>query len=76
MAVKGQLFADRAVGAGDIVEGAVDEMQDDRAALDMAEKAGADPGALARPLDQSREIGQRQIPRRAAERRRAAASRS
>ena len=59
--VKCELVADRAVGAGDVVEGAVDQMKDHCAALDMAEKAGADPDPLARALDQSGEVGQDEL---------------
>src|ERR1051326_3703235 len=54
--VTGKLVPDRAVGADDILLGAVNQMQDHRAALDMAEKAGAETGPLAGALDQ---IGRR-----------------
>ena len=36
-------------------------MDHHRAALDMAEKAGAEAGALAGPLDQPRKIGQHEL---------------
>src|SRR5207237_2316984 len=56
--VTGELVADRAVGADDILFGAVDQMQDYGAALDMAEKAGAETGSLAGAFDQTRQIGE------------------
>ena len=74
MTVLHELLADRPIGGGDIVERAVDQMEDHRAALDMAEKAGADPGALARPLDQPGKIGEHEFLVMAAARRQAAAS--
>src|SRR5438128_1622750 len=59
--VAGELFADRPICACDILESAVDEVEDDRATLDMAEKAGADPGPLARPRDQSGQVGYHEL---------------
>ncbi len=61
MAVIGELMADRAVGIDDVLFGAVDQVQDHRAALDMAEKAGAEPGALAGPFDQPRQVGDHKL---------------
>src|SRR6516165_7583271 len=59
--VEGELLADRAISVGDIFEGAVDQVEDHRATLDMAEKAGADPGTLAGTLDQTGEVGQHEL---------------
>jgi len=56
--VFGQFVADRPVGVDDIVAGAVDQMEDYRAALDMAEEARAEPGAVAGAFDETRQIGQ------------------
>ena len=50
-------MADRAVGADDVLLGAVDQMQDHGAALDMAEKAGTEAGSFAGAFDQPRQIG-------------------
>ncbi len=61
VAVIGQLAADRAVGADDVVLGAVDQVQDRGAALDMPEKPRAETGALARPFDQPRQIGEHEF---------------
>ena len=36
-------------------------MKNNRAAFDMAEKAGTDTGSLARALDQSGEVGQHEF---------------
>ena len=52
-----ELAAHRAVIGGDFGGGAVDEVQQRRAALDVAEEAVAEAGALVRPLDQPRNIG-------------------
>src|SRR6516164_10219220 len=54
--VEGELLADRAISVDHIFEGAVDQVEDHRAALDMTEKAGADPGTLAGTLDQPGEV--------------------
>src|SRR6516225_7227901 len=59
--VEVELLADRAINAGNIFAGPVDQMEDHRAALDMTEETGADPGTLARTLDQSGEIGQHEL---------------
>ena len=59
--VEGELLADRAISVGDIFEGAVDQVEDHQAALDMTEKAGADPGTLAGTLDQPGEVRQHEL---------------
>ena len=56
-----QLLADRAISAGDILKGTVDEMQDRGAAFDMAEETGADADALACSLDQPRQVGEHEF---------------
>src|SRR5271166_509515 len=56
-----ELLADRAIGAGDILEGAVDQVEDHRAALDMTEKPGANSRTCAGTLDQPREVGQYEL---------------
>src|SRR6516164_1571441 len=61
MTVEGELLADRAISVGDIFEGAVDQVEDHRAALDMTEKSGADPGTLAGTLDQPGEVCQHEL---------------
>ena len=58
MTVLGEFCADRAVGTNDIVEGAVHQVNNDGTALDVPEEASADPGPLARALDQSGKVGQ------------------
>ena len=50
-----ELGAHRLVGAGDVVLRAVDQVQERAAALDMAEEARAEPGALAARLRSGRE---------------------
>ncbi len=57
-AIPGELGADRAVGGDGVVLGAVDQVQDHGAALDMAEKAGTEPGAVARAFDEAGEVGE------------------
>src|SRR5262249_46322434 len=52
-----QLLTDCVIGADDIVEGAIDEVEDHRAAFDMAKKASADPRTLAGSLDQTGKVG-------------------
>src|SRR5271166_2747401 len=59
--VEVELLADRAIGAGDIVEGPVDQVEDHRAALDMTEKPGANSRTFAGTLDQPREVGQHEF---------------
>src|SRR5947208_11066555 len=56
VAIIGELMADRAVGADDVLLGAVDQRQDHGAALDMAEKAGTEAGSFAGALDQPRQV--------------------
>src|ERR1051326_6642404 len=49
MTVIGELPANRPIGGDDVLLGAVDQMEDDGAALDMSHEAGAEPGALPGP---------------------------
>ena len=56
-----ELGAHGAVGGGHIVAGGIDEMQQHAAALDMAEEARAEAGALVRALDQARDVGQHEV---------------
>ncbi len=74
MAIGLELAADGAIGADDVLLGPVDEVQDDGAALDMAEEAMADPGALARALDEAGQVGDDELDVVEPRRRRAAAS--
>ena len=55
-----------------MLAGAVDEMQQHAAALDMAEEAVAEAGALMGALDQARNVGEHEFARRRSKRRRAA----
>src|SRR5690606_17873432 len=57
-AVGRKLGADGAVGGGDVLLRAVDKVQQDAAALDMAEKARADALALMGALDQAGNVGE------------------
>ena len=52
-----ELVPDGAPGGADVVHGAVDQMDQHPAALDMAEEAIAQAGAFVRPLDQARDVG-------------------
>ena len=47
--VLGELAAHREIGSGDVCLGGVDQMDQDPAALDVAEKAIAQPGASCAP---------------------------
>ncbi len=46
---------------GRVLRGAVDEMDEDAAALDMAEEAGAEAGAGMRALDQAGDVGEHEL---------------
>ena len=67
-----ELLANDAVGGDRIVAGDIDEMQQHRAALDMAEKTRAESVALMRAFDEARNVGEdearscRRAPRQAA----------
>ena len=52
------LRADGSIGAGDILAGTVDQMQQDPAPLDMAEEAIAEACPFVCPGDQARYVGQ------------------
>ena len=56
-----ELGAHGAVGAGDVLAGGIDQMQQHAAALDMAEEARAEARALVRALDQAGNVGQHEI---------------
>ena len=72
VAVGGELAADRALGADHILLGAVDQVQEHGAALDMAEEAVAEPGAFAAPSISPGMSASTNSSRRRAARRRAA----
>ena len=61
MTIAGEFLANSAIRSGDVLEGAVNEVEDDRAALDVAEKTSADPGPAARSLDQPGKIGKNEL---------------
>ena len=44
-----------------MLAGAVDQMQQHAAALDVAEEAVAEAGALVRALDQARDVGEHEL---------------
>ncbi len=67
-----ELVADGPVRLARVLAGAVDEMEQHAAALDVAEEAVAQPGALVRALDQSGNVRQHEFAVVDAERRRAA----
>src|SRR3546814_3766622 len=52
-----EFIADDAVAGGDIFVVGVDQMEQHAAALDMAQKAVADAGAVGRALDQAGNVG-------------------
>ncbi len=60
-AIGRELAADHAIGLGHILARAVDQVQQHVAALDMAEEAVAQPGALMRALDQAGDVGQHEF---------------
>ena len=53
-----ELLADHAIGGNRVFAGHVDQMQQHRAALDMAEEARAQAMAFMRAFDQARNVGQ------------------
>ena len=57
LAIGGELGPDGLVGGSGIAAGAVDKMQQDAAALDMAEKTVAEADAFMCALDQAGKIG-------------------
>ena len=61
-----ELGAHGAVGAGDVLAGRIDQVQQHAAALDVAEEARAEPGAFVRALDQARNVGQHEVEARRA----------
>ena len=60
-AISGELVADDAIGFGGIVGGGVDKVQQHARALDVAEEAVADPGALGCAFDQAGNIGEDEL---------------
>ena len=56
-AVGDQLFAHGAVIGDRILRGAVDQMEEDAAALDVAQEARAEAGAFAGAFDEAGEVG-------------------
>ena len=56
-----QLGAHGPVGAGRVLAGDVDQMQQHAAALDMAEEARAEAGALMGALDEAGNVGEHEI---------------
>ena len=71
-AVAVELAADDAPGLDRVVAGAVDQVEQQPRALDMAEEAVADPGAFGRALDQAGDVGERRTRGPCGGRRRAA----
>ena len=72
VAVGRELVADRPVGLRrDRSAGAVDQMEDARAALDVAEEAVAETDAFMRALDQAGNVGEHELAAFDARRRRA-----
>ena len=61
MAVGFELVPHRLVGLAGVFAGPVDEMQQHAAALDVAEEAVAEPDAVMRALDQSRQVGEHEF---------------
>ena len=61
LVIGGELAADGLVGARHVLLGAVDQVDQHGAALDMAEETVADAGALMRALDQPGNVGQHEI---------------
>src|SRR6266702_368576 len=61
VAIGFELPAHGLVGLARMLAGAVDEMQQDAAALDMAEEAVAEPRALVRALDQAGDVGEHEF---------------
>ena len=70
VAVGLELVADGAVGPAGMFARAVDEVEQHAAALDMAEEAVAEAGALVRSLDQAGDVGEHEFARRPRGRRR------
>ncbi len=60
-AVGVELGAHGLVGLARVLAGAVDEMQQHAAALDVAEEAVAEAGAFMRAFDQARDVGQHEF---------------
>ena len=56
-----ELAPHRAPGGGDVLVVGVDEMDQHPGALDMAEEAVADAGALGRALDQAGNVGEHEV---------------
>ena len=67
-----ELVADDAVAGRDILVIGIDQVQQHLAALDMAEEAVADAGALGRALDQAGNVGDDELAARGGGPRRAA----
>ena len=61
VAVGLELLADGAVGPAGMFARAVDEVEQHAAALDVAEEAVAEAGALVRALDQARDVGEHEF---------------
>ena len=57
-AIGGELLAHGPVVGNRVLRRAVDQMEQHAAALDMAEEAVAEAGALVRPLDQAGDVGE------------------
>ena len=62
MAIGGQFLPHRPVGFRWILRGAVDEMQQNAAALHMAKETGAEAGALGSPFNKARNVGKHKFP--------------
>jgi hypothetical protein len=60
--IAGKLPPDGLVGVDDVISGAVDQMQNHRAAFDMAQEPGAKASTLAGPFDQPRQVGDDEFP--------------
>ena len=56
-----QFLADDLIGLAGMLARPLDEVQENAAALDMAEEAVPEPGALGRALDQARYVGQHEF---------------
>ena len=61
IAVSFEFVAHRLVGFARVFAGAVDDVQQHAAALDMAEEAVAEPDAVVRALDQPRQIREHEV---------------
>src|SRR5262249_37580912 len=58
VALSGEFFTDRAVCARNILKSAIPAMENHATTLDMANKAGTDPGPSARAFEQPGQVGQ------------------